>query len=114
MPWARFDEEFPAHRKVRPLTDAAFRLHVSAICWSNRNLTDGLIPDDELPYVSDVKNPEKATGQLELRGLWERTPSGWLIHDYLEFNPPAAFVEAERQKKAAAGRKGAQARWHSG
>jgi hypothetical protein len=43
MPWAKFDDRYPWHRKVRPLSDAAFRLDVSAICWCAENLTDGVI-----------------------------------------------------------------------
>ena len=37
MPWANFDDQFPKHPKVLPLSDAAFRLHVSGvtvICYS--------------------------------------------------------------------------------
>ena len=40
MPWAKFDDRYPWHRKVRGLSDAAFRMDVSAVCWCAENLTD--------------------------------------------------------------------------
>lgn len=113
MPWARFDDDYPNHRKIRPLSDAAFRLHTSAICWCNKNLTDGIITPADLPYVSDVKNPAKAVPQLVAQKLWEPTGNGWIVHDYHQFNPTAEYVLAERQKKSAAGKKGAHVRWHA-
>ena len=57
MPWVRFDDLFPENRKVRRLPDPAYRLHVEAIFWCARNLTDGFIPADELPDVSNVRSP---------------------------------------------------------
>jgi hypothetical protein len=33
MTWVRFDDQFPIHRKMTGLSDAAFRLHVLAIFW---------------------------------------------------------------------------------
>ena len=44
----RFDDQFPIHRKVSGLSDAAFRLHVEAIFWCDRNLTDGFIREPRL------------------------------------------------------------------
>lgn len=111
MPWVRLDEHFPSHRKVRPLTDAAFRLHVSGICWAARHLTDGFIPQMELPYVSDVRNPEKAVTALEHRCLWIPGPLGWQINDYLEYNPPATEVEKARSERVEKARKAAKVRW---
>lgn len=107
MPWVRFDDKFPRHRKLRRLSDAAFRLHVSAIHWCSEHLTDGRIPDDELELVSDVKSPRRVVGELE-KELWERTADSWLIHDYLDYQPSASKVRSEREAK-----KERQDRWKS-
>lgn len=116
MPWARFEDRFPSNRKIRKLDDAAFRLYVSAICWSAENLTDGVVEVDDLPLVSDVKQPSDSVQTLVRLGLWEvRQPSdeggseGWFIHDYFEYNPTAEQVRAERALKTAR-----QQRWREG
>ncbi|WP_019548436.1 hypothetical protein [Streptomyces sulphureus] len=102
MPWARFDDRFPSHRKVRLLSDAAFRLYVSAICWSAENLTDGVITTRELRLVSDVKSARKRAEELVESGLWEVVPeTGWRIHDYHEYQPTTAQVQADRKAKTA-------------
>jgi hypothetical protein len=100
MPWARFDDRYPSNRKVRPLSDAAFRLDVSAVCWSNENLTDGRIRGDELTLVADIRNHPKAAEELVLRGRWLKTEDGWEIHDFLVYNPSRDQVLADRAKAA--------------
>lgn len=109
MPWVRFDDRFPTHRKVRRLSDAAFRLHVSAIHWCSEHLTDGHIPDAELELVSDSRSPRRAVGELERAGLWHAVDDGWEIHDFLEYQPSASKVKAEREAK-----RERQERWREG
>ncbi|MEV5770119.1 hypothetical protein AB0L49_02445 [Streptomyces antimycoticus] len=102
MPWARFDDRFPSNRKIRLLSDGAFRLYVSAICWSAENLTDGVIKSTELRLVADVRSARKRAEELVESGLWEALPeSGWRIHDYHEYQPTAAQVNADRKAKSA-------------
>jgi len=101
MPWVRLDDRFPSHRKVALLSDRAFRLYVSALCWSSENLTEGRILAKELPLVSRVRGPKTAAAELEAAGLWDRAEAGWVIHDYLEYNPDRARVQADREANAA-------------
>ncbi|MGY0023716.1 hypothetical protein ACVHNB_32700 [Streptomyces sp. YJ-C3] len=102
MPWARFDDRFPSNRKVRLLTDGAFRLYVSAICWSAENLTDGVVKTHELRLVSDVKSSRTRAKQLVEAGLFEVIEGvGWKIHDYHEYNPTAEQAKADRAAKTA-------------
>lgn len=100
MPWVKLDDRFPSHRKVALLSDRAFRLHVSAICWCAENLTDGRIAERELALVAHVRNPKATAKQLEEAGVWDRTDGGWAIHDYLDYNPSREQVQAERKKNA--------------
>ncbi|WP_188197270.1 hypothetical protein [Nonomuraea sp. SYSU D8015] len=106
MPWVRVDDQFPVNRKVRPLSDRAFRLYVSALCWCNANLTDGVIGTRELMYVSDVSSPRRYADELVNAGLWSKTNDGWQIHDYLEYQPSAIKVREGREAK-----KARQERW---
>jgi hypothetical protein len=86
------------HRKVRGLSDKAFRLHVSAVCWCNAHLTDGRIPSNELRLVSDLTQPGKYAVELAAVGLWNPVEAGWEIHDFLDFNQSAERVRAERER----------------
>ncbi|MFF8839605.1 hypothetical protein [Streptomyces sp. NPDC015130] len=101
MPWVRLDDRFPSHRKVALLSDRAFRLYVSALCWSSENLTEGRILEKELPLVARIRGHKTAAAELEAAGLWDRAEVGWVIHDYLEYNPDRAKVQAEREANAA-------------
>src|SRR5688572_3207326 len=106
MSWIRLDDDFAMHRKVRRLTDSAFRLHVSALCWAAKYLTDGHIAPDDIRYIgADLDNDmdptviEQAAKELVSHGLWHEAhrscsgcpevQAGWVIHDFLELNPSA-------------------------
>lgn len=104
MTWVKLTSGFPMHRKIRPLSDAAFRLCVSAMCYSAENGTDGHILVGDLALVSDVKKPERAAQELVNRGLWESDDIGWHIHDYLDYNLSVAQGIALSEAKSRAGR----------
>lgn len=103
MTWAKFDDQFPDHPKVDPLSDLAFRLHVAAICHSARYLTDGFVSEHRVPRLVPRYKPS-AVAELERARLWNREEGGWRIHDYTAYNPSAEEVEErreqERRKKA--------------
>lgn len=101
MPWVRLDDRFSSHRKVALLSDRAFRLYVSALCWSSENLTEGKILDRELTLVARVRNTTATARELEAAKLWDRVDDGWMIHDFLEYNPDRAKVKADRDANAA-------------
>lgn len=102
MPWVRFDDQFPIHRKVDSLSDPAFRLHVSAIFWSARNLTDGYVPEIDLDAASPrtMQRPSKFVSELVRRGAWAKSQDGWQIHDYLDYQPSKVRVVEDRKKNA--------------
>lgn len=91
MPWVRLDDGFSDHPKVVGLSDSAFRTHVSALCYCNRHLTDGHVP-------AVIGN--SCVDELVDAGLWSMNGSGYVIHDYLEFQPSRASVLEERAKAA--------------
>lgn len=101
MPWVRLDDRFPSHRKVALLSDRAFRVYVSALCWSSENLTEGKVLDRELRVIAHVRGMKAAAKELEDAKLWDRVDDGWLIHDFLEYNPDRAKVQADRDANAA-------------
>lgn len=119
MTWVRFEDIYPENRKVKALSDAAYRLDIEAVCWASRNLTDGRISAEDLPEISR-RGTDRNAAELVRRGRWHRAadgpcgseycpnpgPDGWVIHDYLEFQPAREKVIREKKLKTQR-----QARW---
>jgi hypothetical protein len=102
MPWVRYDDDFPNHWKIEPLSDAAYRLHTTAIFWVAKQLTDGYLPENRLDLIAPrrMKRPQKYVSELVAAGVWEPVDGGWQLHDYLDYQPSKAQVKAEREKSA--------------
>jgi hypothetical protein len=94
---ARIDAMLPVHPQVRALSDSAFRLYISAICWASCNDTGGHIPASQLRYISDVRRANACAGQITEAGLWETTGDGWQIRDWLRRDPAPEQVKRERK-----------------
>lgn len=95
MGWVRLDDNFADHPKVIGLSDYAFRLYIIALCYSNRQLTDGFIPYSMCnAWISIPEN--KPTDELEEVGLWERVSNGFQIRSYTEYQPTRDKVNEKR------------------
>lgn len=107
MAHAQLDDLYADHPKVAALSDAAFRLHTAGILYCNRHLTDGLIAGDEVPrLVRKFRRTALAELTAPSCGLWCDVLGGaYLIHDYLDWNPSRAEVEARRAAAAKRKRK---------
>lgn len=110
MSWAKVDDRLHAHPKVRRAGLEAMGLWVLALSHVAAYLTDGRIELEDVKHLAGSKGPALAA-RLVAAGLWEPDGEGWRVHDYLELNPSAAMVKAERERKASAGRSGALSRW---
>jgi hypothetical protein len=110
MPWANFDDGFPTHPKITPLSDAAFRLHVSGICYCAKHLTDGLVGAETVPTLRPKFRPTMLA-ELVDKGLWLAHGDVYEIRDYLDWNRSREQVESERERKRKGGRRGAEKRW---
>lgn len=99
MVWVRLEDTFPEHPKVDKAGGDAAWLHVCGIAYCNRNETDGFIATDRVSRLSDRKRPLNLAARLVEVGLWEIDPrGGWLIHDYLHYQPSKASRDEERDK----------------
>ena len=97
MGWVRIDDNFADHPKVIGLSDSAFRLFITGLCYANRQLTDGLIPYQMVnAWVGD--NSEKPSDELEDQNLWERADKGFTIRSYDEYQPLREKVEEKRDQ----------------
>jgi hypothetical protein len=104
MAWAKLDDRFYDHRKVKKAwlsTPASVALYVMAITYAAAHETDGAI---DLEFVKEKvpsrRDRDRMTTALVDAGLWTETEHGWLIHDYLKYNPSHAKLEEKRVKDA--------------
>lgn len=94
MPWGRLDDHYDENPKIAGLSDRAFRADIEGICYANRNLTDGFLPQ----AVVD-RRWKRATAELVAARRWEPAEGGYRIHDALEYSPSRADVEAKRRSE---------------
>ena len=97
MTWVKIDDSFPNHPKIVGLTDKAFRIHISGLCYCGTYLTDGFVPmtiaarfaNEDMQYIVE----------LTQAGLWREAPqdNGFHIHDYLAHQTSKTQVEEKRQ-----------------
>jgi hypothetical protein len=95
--WVKIDDSFPNHPKIVGLTDKAFRIHISGLCYCGTYLTDGFVPmtiaarfaNEDMQYIVE----------LTQAGLWREAPqdNGFHIHDYLAHQTSKTQVEEKRQ-----------------
>jgi hypothetical protein len=111
MAWVKVDDKFSRGRKVKRAArilggrNARARIlavWLDAMSYCNLNLTDGLLPDDEIDTLPD-NNPQEvfdamAQGDEDLGAIVERTPKGWVFRNYGEYQPLKADVEAKLEK----------------
>jgi hypothetical protein len=96
MAWARLDDGFYGHPKVLQAGLAATGLHVLAISYCSRYLTDGHVSTEFVRQTAG-RSATKLARNLVEAGLWECTDRGWIVHDYLDYNPSRADVIASKR-----------------
>jgi len=106
--FVRISDGYDEHPKVIPLTDAAFRAHVEAICWASRNEGQYRIPKG----VAAKKWRAKVIAELVSARLFDDSGDTYEVHDYLEFNRSADEIAAYREARGDAGTLGNHKRWH--
>lgn len=124
MVFALLDDGFPDHPKVEPLTDAAFRLEVAAVCHCARLLTDGHLTLDRASRLIARFRP-RLVDELVDAGLWHRPGHGCpscpqpadgsvYLHDFLGVpNRSKAQVQRDRAQAAERQRKLRESRTQS-
>ena len=130
MPWVKIDDHFDEHPKLARVGPLGWALWFAGLAYCNRNLTDGFIPwaiagtlvswdflDDVGPtriYVGsreEVFEENAVTSEFVIAlllgaGVWEEATGGYRVHDYDQYQPTKAAIEAERATKVAAGQAG--------
>jgi hypothetical protein len=85
------------------------------MCWAGKNITDGKLPCGLLRRLAwRCHDPAIAVAELVASGVWDEDgQNGWIIHDFLEYNPSKADAETLAATRSEAGKAGAMARWQS-
>lgn len=106
MIWVRIDDAAPHHPKLLAAGPESAWLWAAGLAYSNRQTTDGVIAREVLhalyPHASwTARKLERLVAELVRVKLWELHESGWLIHDYGEYQEPALRESVESRREAA-------------
>lgn len=117
MPWIRLDDSFSDHPKVAEAGPLASWLHVKAMIYCGRHLTDGRISravvvslvdwasfgvtvdvaSHAIGGTCDTPNNFDLADSLVSVGLWKVDGTAYVIHDYLKYQPSREQALAERE-----------------
>ena len=115
MPWARLDDKFHSHPTTWQVGLESNGLFARGLSYCAEHLTDGFLPEEwvwsHVPRTARSKDPRGIVRRLEEAGLWERIEDGWVIVEYLVYNPSREQVEAEREAHRELSEKGGKGRW---
>lgn len=98
MAWVRIDDAMPRHPKFVEAGPLAGWLFVSALCYANQYTTDGFISETVIPVLTSIPDVDAEVQRLIRARLFERVDGGYLIHDYLEFQPSADKIKSSREQ----------------
>lgn len=104
MSWIRIDDNAPSHRKLLKVPPAARWLWVCGLAYCQRLKTDGHVPLETLATFA-IEKPKPLADALVAVGLWHAEPTGYRVHDYLDFNASAderddkTGAKTERQRR---------------
>ncbi len=97
--WFKVDDQLHSHPKAIKAGNEAMGLWVRLGSWCSCHLTDGKVPS-EVVAVFDPNGV--AIARLEATGWALKEEDGWLLHDYLEYQPSRKSQESLSKKRSAA------------
>jgi hypothetical protein len=101
MTWVRLDDKRALNGKLLRAGFEARGLDDAAICFAALQESDGFISEADVAMLASghgCAKWRKLVDTLVAVGRWEPAEKGWMIHDYLEFNPSRAQVEERRKR----------------
>lgn len=100
MPWVKLSDTFAEDPRLERAGTEAFVLHVAALCYCNRNQTDGRLSAATARRLWALDDTEAVVEALVREEVWARVSTGELvILNYLDDQPSAAKVREDRAKK---------------
>lgn len=116
-PFFVLTNEYTRHRKIRGLSDKAFRLHVTLMGMCNEDRNDGIISKQDLDLFGPKAGKELLTAVRGSQPLVHTLADGtYQLHDYLQHQNSKKQIEALISDKQEAGKRGgkisAHKKWH--
>lgn len=103
MTWVKLSDDIFRNRKVHPLSKDGKLLFVGSIAYSCDELSDGFLSGEDFELVAAMLKVKNVRPELERARLLDPVDGGWIIHDFLEYQEPAAKVierrESDRKRK---------------
>lgn len=100
MPWVKLSDDWYDDPKVIEAGDDGGWLWITALSWSARNLTDGMVPRRQLPRLTTLPKPEALAARLVELGLFAAVDGGWQVANYHDYQPTRDSVLAKRRTDA--------------
>ena len=103
-PYITLTNEYPRHRKIRGLSDAAFRLHVTLMTMANEDRTDGKV----LLVDLESRGPKVKKELIDADLVHDLGKDGFMLHDYLNHQNSSDEIDErinEKRKRASTGGK---------
>jgi hypothetical protein len=116
LPWVRLDSHIGSHDKILNLLadpspkrwQAAFS-YTCALGWAGDQGTDGAVPRVALNFVHGTTTTARL---LVVYRLWEETPTGWQIVNFMERQQLSSVTAAKQESRRVAAEKANCTRWH--
>lgn len=96
--WCKIDGAINHHPKLTAAGPIASWLYICGLAFATTYSTDGLIPEAEASHLTPLDDPAAAITRLVAAGLWHRCRGGYQIHDFLDYQQPAAKMKAGRER----------------
>lgn len=107
MTWFKVDDGFHCHPKVLAVSLTARGLWVTAGSYVSDHRGDGFIPT----ALVKLHRGTNAAKELVKAGLWSETDGGYLVHDWLDYQPSREEEEKRSADRRSKARAAATARW---
>jgi hypothetical protein len=103
-PFAKLDIHLHSNERILPLSHAAFRLYITSITLSREVQSAGHIGQAQALQLADGQRVNhRAIKELLDSGRWEQNGTGYIVHDFEEWQ----IVDADlHEKRVSAGSKG--------
>lgn len=99
MTWARLDDGFHSHPRVKRLSYTAVGVFAIGLSYAAHYETDGLLDSEFVKELRQRRGGKAALQELVDAGMFEEQNDGQLgVRNYLSFNPSRAELEQQREK----------------
>lgn len=106
------DDRLHSHPKASHAGLEALGLHLLAMSHTAAYRGEGHVPS-AFPKEKAGSKGSRLARRLVEAGLWEVNGDGWMIHDWLQYNPSNAEADAVADAKRRAGRASGRSRAHA-